>query len=182
MDPRRRLEVTPSTAPGVDYATLRTELLRCVRSVCPAWLGIEAEDICQQAMVKVMAAVERGDGATPPPTPYLRRVAYSATIDELRRRRIRAHDRTDDSGVRQAVTKEANPEQGVLLGEIGRDMFACLQQLDPLRRRAITLHLQGLVRHEVAGILGWTVKQTENRVYRGLADLRRCLSSKGHTP
>ncbi len=133
-------------------------------------------------MVKVMATVERGDGATPLPLGYLQRVAYSATVDELRRRRVRAHDRTDEDGVRQAVTDGADPEQRVLLREMGHDMADCLRQLDPPRRRAVTMHLQGLVRREVARILGWSIKQAENRIYRGLADLRRCLSSKGHAP
>jgi RNA polymerase sigma-70 factor (ECF subfamily) len=30
--------------------------------------------------------------------------------------------------------------------------------------------------------MGWTEKKAENLVYRGLADLRRCLSAKGLRP
>ena len=39
----------------------------------------------------------------------------------------------------------------------------------------MTLHLQGFRVAEVATALGWTEKQAENLVYRGLADLRICL-------
>lgn len=176
----RSLEVAPD--PPVDYGALRGDLLRCVRAVCPVWLGAEAEDICQQAMVKVVATLERGDMPSPVPPRYLQRIAYSATVDELRRRRVRSHDRADDDGVRAAATDEADPEERILLGEMGRDMAACLQQLDQHRRLAIALHLQGLIREEVARALGWTIKQAENRIYRGLGNLRRCLSSKGHSP
>ena len=34
----------------------------------------------------------------------------------------------------------------------------------------------------VPELLGWDNKRTENLVYRGLADLRACLSGKGVTP
>lgn len=180
MERRRPADV--ASPPEVDYAALRRDLLRCVRAVCPAWLGADAEDICQQAMVKVMATVERNDGSANLPPRYLQRVAYSATIDELRRRRVREHDRADDRGVRRAITERADPEERVLLREMGHDMAVCLQGLEQRRRLAVTLHLQGLVRSEVAHVLGWTVKQAENRIYRGLANLRRCLSSKGHNP
>jgi RNA polymerase sigma-70 factor (ECF subfamily) len=35
---------------------------------------------------------------------------------------------------------------------------------------------------EAARILDWSPKRTENLVYRGLADLRGCLTSKGLKP
>ena len=44
------------------------------------------------------------------------------------------------------------------------------------------LHLQGHSVPDAARLLGWPAKRTENLVYRGLADLRRCLIAKGHTP
>jgi RNA polymerase sigma-70 factor (ECF subfamily) len=50
------------------------------------------------------------------------------------------------------------------------------------RRLAVTLHLQGHTVPEAARILDWAAKQTENLVYRGLADLRACLMAKGIRP
>ena len=47
------------------------------------------------------------------------------------------------------------------------------------RRLAVTLHLQGHSVPEAARLLDWAVKRTENLVYRGLADLRECLTAKG---
>jgi RNA polymerase sigma-70 factor (ECF subfamily) len=46
----------------------------------------------------------------------------------------------------------------------------------------VTLHLQGYSVAEAAALLAFGLKQTENLVYRGLADLRRCLAAKGLAP
>jgi RNA polymerase sigma-70 factor (ECF subfamily) len=46
----------------------------------------------------------------------------------------------------------------------------------------VTLHLHGHSLVEAARILDWAAKQTENLVYRGLADLRKCLLAKGIRP
>ena len=50
------------------------------------------------------------------------------------------------------------------------------------RRLAVTLHLQGHSVPDAARVLDWPVKRTENLVYRGMADLRECLMSKGIEP
>jgi RNA polymerase sigma-70 factor (ECF subfamily) len=41
------------------------------------------------------------------------------------------------------------------------------------------MYLHGHSVAEVAALLGWRFKKAENLVYRGLADLRRCLATKG---
>jgi RNA polymerase sigma-70 factor (ECF subfamily) len=46
----------------------------------------------------------------------------------------------------------------------------------------VILYIQEHTVPEAARILGWTLKRTENLVYRGLADLRACLAAKGQTP
>jgi RNA polymerase sigma-70 factor (ECF subfamily) len=50
------------------------------------------------------------------------------------------------------------------------------------RRLAVTLYLHGHSVPDAARILDWSAKRTENLVYRGLADLRECLLSKGLRP
>ena len=50
------------------------------------------------------------------------------------------------------------------------------------RRLAVTLHLQGHTVPQAARLLDFSPKQTENLVYRGLADLRACLLAKGIRP
>lgn len=75
-----------------------------------------------------------------------------------------------------------NPERIAAGREIGRALLACLDRLVRARRLAVTLYLQGHSVPEAAALLAWTVKRTENLVFRGLADVRRCLTARGMTP
>jgi RNA polymerase sigma-70 factor (ECF subfamily) len=160
---------------------IRRAMLAAVRAVCPPWLQAQAEDITQRAMVKVLARRESNDpGALP--RAYLRRVAHSALVDEIRQRRVRAHDNPDSRAVAHGVDLQGSPERVLELQRVGRDILGCLQHIVEPRRRAVTLHLQGFSRGEVAELLGCSQKRADNLTYRGLDDLRRCLRTKGHAP
>src|SRR4030095_2192143 len=77
---------------------------------------------------------------------------------------------------------QGDPEQDTSFGELGAAVRDCLVAMKRERRLAVMLHLQGHPVAEAARILDWSVKRTENLVYRGLADLRQCLACKGHRP
>lgn len=107
----------------------------------------------------------RGEGSTPRGASYLWRVAYTVVIDEIRRfRRQQRQAEQLPAGERRTPGPEARSE-----------LLDCLAALQDRRRTAVTLHLEGFRTSEVAAALGWTEKQAENLVYRGLADLRDCL-------
>ena len=74
------------------------------------------------------------------------------------------------------------PERETRARQLGEGMRECMTHLARPRRLAITMYLQGHSVPDAGRILGWTTKKTENLVYRGLADLRRCLEAKGMTP
>jgi RNA polymerase sigma-70 factor (ECF subfamily) len=170
----------------LDYGTLRQDVARAVARLCPGWLSQRREDLVQVAVMRVMHIT--GKQASSPEvnealsTSYLYKVAYSVLVDEIRR--LRRHPETnleDDAVAPLAVAKE-NPERTAASQEIGRAIKECLAQMKRERRLAATLHLQGHTVPEAARILDWAVKQTENLVYRGLADLRKCLLAKGIRP
>jgi RNA polymerase sigma-70 factor (ECF subfamily) len=46
----------------------------------------------------------------------------------------------------------------------------------------VALYLNGCTVPEAASHLRWHLKRTEALVYRGLAELRHCLTGKGLTP
>lgn len=75
-----------------------------------------------------------------------------------------------------------NPERAGADLEIRRALRDCLAGLIRPRRLAVTMHLQGHSIQESARLLDWPSKRIDNLVYRGLGDLRRCLSTKGITP
>jgi RNA polymerase sigma-70 factor (ECF subfamily) len=166
----------------IDYTKLRQDLAHAVARVCPRWQPAFRDDLVQAAVMRVMHLVSKpaGEGeGNPPMTPsYLYKVAYSVLIDEIRRERRRRETNLEEEAVDQAIT-ENTPERLAASHELGRGIQDCLARIKRERRLAVTLHLQGHSVPEAARLLEWAVKRTENLVYRGLADLRECLTAKG---
>ena len=167
----------------IDYAKLREHLVRAVARLCPTWMSNQRDDLVQSAVIRVMQAVERqapgSEGNRPFASSYLYKVAHSALVDEIRRFRRRRETDLDDEGVTPAAVTREDPERITGSREIGRGILECLSRISRDRRLAVTLYLQGHSVVEASRILDWTAKRTENLVYRGLADLRQCLVSKG---
>jgi len=143
---------------------IRQVLIRAVERHCPSALAAHREDLVQMALVRLLER-RASEGTSPRGASYLWRVAYTVVIDEIRRFR------------RQQRQAEQLPgdERGTPGPEARSEIQGCLDALQDRRRTAVILHLQGFRTREVANALGWTEKQAENLVYRGLADLRACL-------
>lgn len=182
-------DVVPSSA-ALDerWTRLRAALARAVRRQCPAWLASDAEDIAQVALTKVMASDKSTEGKPPLSSFYIYKVAHSALVDEIRRRRRRREVALEQEGepgepARQfEPVAKGNPEREATFRELGAAVRGCLIAMKRERRLAVMLYLQEHTVPEAARILGWSLKRTENLVYRGLSDLRQCLLAKGHTP
>jgi RNA polymerase sigma-70 factor (ECF subfamily) len=170
--------------PRSDPEAVRATLVRAVRRICPAWLADRSEDLVQLAAMRVLAARGAGEGNEPVAASYLHRVAYTTLVDEIRRLRRRPEEPLEDGETLVAADPHdaSNPERRYQGHETGRAIRACLLELVPPRRLAVTLHLQGHTVPEASKLLGWDRKRTENLVYRGLADLRGCLERKGVSP
>jgi RNA polymerase sigma-70 factor (ECF subfamily) len=184
-EPRRETEASIETQGSpLDYAELRAEIVRSVRSLCPKWLASRAEDLVQVAMVKILDLRRRSEQDRELSSFYLKRVAYSALVDEIRRleRRRASPLETDDGDPLPLASSSPGPEKRQESRELGEGIRACLGGLLRQRQLAVTLYLQDVSVVEAAKLLGWDLKQTRNRVYRGLADLRQCLQEKGFHP
>jgi RNA polymerase sigma-70 factor, ECF subfamily len=133
--------------------------------------------------MRVMQVVDQqsagGEGNRPFASSYLYKAAYSALVDEIRRVRRRREEALDDGEVAAAAVTQQDPERLAASREIGRAIQDCLSRMSRERRLAVTLYLQGHSVPEAARVLDWPAKRTENLVYRGLAELRECLTSKG---
>jgi RNA polymerase sigma-70 factor (ECF subfamily) len=184
--------VDPSSSDrdDADVAALRGRLQRSVKRICPAWLAAHADDMIQTALMRVLSArgdsdsgVRKGEGNQGLASSYLERAAYSALVDEIRRQRRRREVPVDEKlDLLPEQRVAADPERIAAGREVGRALFDCLDRLVRPRRLAVTLYLQGHSVPDAAGLLAWTAKRTENLVFRGLADLRRCLTAKGMKP
>jgi RNA polymerase sigma-70 factor (ECF subfamily) len=153
-----------------------------VRRACPRRLRGLVEDITQDVLLRLIEARRKGWGSRPFPPSYLYRAAYNAIVDELRRRRHDQERPAEEGELDAHARREPMPDREAEGREIGSGLRACLTGLAPPRRAAVTLFLDGLSVQEAAASLGWTFKRTSHLVYRGLADLRACLASKGLAP
>lgn len=170
----------------IDVTALRQDLTRAVARVCPSWLAGQRDDLVQAAIMRVMQRFEGGvpgsEGDPRLTSSYLYKVAHSVLVDEIRRVKRRRETDLDDGMVAETTVTSADPERTAASVEIGQGIQCCLAGLKRDRRLAVTLYLQGHTVGEAARILDWSLKRTENLVYRGLADLRVCLTSKGIEP
>jgi RNA polymerase sigma-70 factor (ECF subfamily) len=167
--------------PIEDAAALRAYLNERASRYCPKWMRGQVDDIVQVGWLRVTEAHRKHEGDRVLGPSYLARVAYTATVDEIRRRRRRREVPVGDAHERLPAGS-IDPVRAVGAREIGDAVEACLARLLPNRRHAVALYLQGHNVPETGALLGWARKRAENMVFRGLADLRRCLAKKGITP
>lgn len=161
------------------HEELRRHLERAVRRVCPKSLVEDAEDLVQESLVRLFTARKLGNDSRVSAA-YLKKVAYSAVIDEIRRRRRRpTTDSAFDAELDSAADMTSTPAPDT---QLGNALETCLQRLHVDRQRALTLHLLGYSGAEVASILGCNLKRAENLTLRGLAQLREYLTDMGMWP
>lgn len=178
---------TPSRLREDEYARIRGDLVRAVTRVCPTWLVGRSEDLVQVALLRVLAVQRQSEGNAQLSTSYLRKVAYSALIDEIRRwrRRKEVPLEAEDGGIEPAaerVSGSPDPEERSGGREVGKAIRDCLGRMIGPRRSAVVLHLQGHSVPEIGRLLRWDGKKADNLVYRGMSDLRECLGNKGVRP
>ncbi len=171
-------------ADSMDYPQLHRDLVRAVNRVCPRWLADRSDDLVQVALMRVMEIQRKKEATAEFSAFYLKKAAYSAMIDEIRRLRRRQEvsiEGDDEEGgpAFDPAAPAPDPERASAGREVGRAIRDCLRTMVPPRRHAVTLNLQGHSVPEIGRLLGWTGKKAENLVYRGMADLRGCLGARG---
>ena len=181
-----KLRTKPDSEPqrALDYDRLRKQLLRSVARVCPPWLADRREDIVQASLLRVMKAAGGTESNPGPPASYLWKVAYSATVDEIRRHRRRREVPMETLGPenpKEAATA-SNPFEDRSLHELGRAVRSCLETLVESRRLVVGFHLMGHTVSEMKRLLDTNDKRVRNLLFRGMTDLRSCLSDKGFRP
>ena len=134
----------------------------------------------QITLMRLHQSVAADEGKGQPAASYIWRTAYTVMIDEIRRRARRPEAPLDQA--LEVVRADPSPEDRAAGKQLGLAIRECLAAVVPTRRAAAVLHLQGHTVPEVARLMQWDEKKAENLVYRALADLRACLTSKGLKP
>ena len=162
-------------------------LRSAVRRLCPTTLGVSAEEIEQEARIRLWQALRR-ESTIADPASYLYRIAATAAIDAVRRVRARRETSLDHAADGEAgparlepavASSERSPEDLVAGHQIADRVAAVVARLPETRRRAVGLHLRGFTSTEIAALLGWTEPKARNLTYRGLKDLRALLRDAG---
>ena len=164
-------------------SVLRRRLVAMVARVCPGGLSAHADDIVQAAMLRIIDSLRSGERIASLRSLYVKKAAYTAMVDEIRRLRLNTYAADGEKVIsRAAATNALNPEENAQIAQLGHGIRQCLSGLVSARRVAVTLYLHGHTVPEASRLGRWSLKQAENLVYRGLADLRRCLTMKGLAP
>jgi RNA polymerase sigma-70 factor (ECF subfamily) len=172
----------PRPAGDEAMAGLVERVRRAVERSCPPYLASQAEDIAQEVLLQLHRNLLKIEGQGSYSSIYLLKAAHGATVDEIRRRCRRRERPGMEDKLMVRAWPAPDPEQESIGRSLGREIRDCLSRLIPSRRTAVTLHLLGCPIPEVARRLGCGEKSADNRVYRGMNDLRQCLAAKGLAP
>lgn len=134
--------------------------------------AVEAEDVAQEAMLRVWKQAPRWRPGQARFDTWLHRVGLNLCYDRLRRRReIPTEvlpDRPDPGPA---------PDRGLLAAELGARVDRALQALPQRQREAIVLcHYQELTNIEAAGLMEVSIEALESLLSRGRRTLRLSLA------
>lgn len=166
-----------------DLQAIRSKIERAVSRVAPRRLGNARDDLVQASMIRLLAILEKREQKGPLAASYLWKVAHSVTIDEIRKLKARRETPIEELEMSAPpVGEAADPERALRSGELGDAIRGCLARMVEARRVAVAMHLLGHSLDESTRLTGWDGKRVRNALYRGMADLRQCLTRKGYTP
>ena len=157
-------------------------LRQTIARICPKDMGIQFDDIEQEARLRLWRAIE-AEREINFHGSYIYRIAVSVTINAIRRAKARREeqlrlagdDDEDAEDVKPIILTagaENSPETQAEREELLRKVEEAMAQLPESRRLAVGLHLKGMTTDEIADLMGWTEPKARNLVYRGLKDLR----------
>ena len=175
----RRLEDLLARFGGLLKATIRRLL--------PLDLGIDTQDIEQEARIRLWKALGRATNSDLAAS-YVQKVAATSAIDAIRAALARRDRKAladlesdaEEGGTEVAIgSGGATPEDLASRREVGEAIAGAVAALSPRRRRAVRLHLFGLSSPEIARLTGWSETKIRSLISRGLAEVRAELAGKG---
>lgn len=158
-------------------------LRQTIARICPKDLGIQFDDIEQEARLRLWRAIE-AEREINFHGSYIYKIVVSVTINAIHRAKARREeqlrlaedDEDGDALEAQTITlmtsAENSPEAQAEREELLQKVEEAMARLPENRRLAVGLHLKGMTTDEIADLMGWSEPKARNLVYRGLKDLR----------
>ncbi|MEN6310006.1 MAG: sigma-70 family RNA polymerase sigma factor [Acidobacteriota bacterium] len=140
---------------------------------------IDLEDVEQEVRLKIWKFLKKGKRVDNLAS-YIKRVAYSTTIDELRRMMKQRPTRDQDGlqkvfdglGASSWRIGDFSPEGRLENAEVKRTMGAMVDTLSADRKKVLHLYLAGMSIEEISKSLAWDKPRVRHLFYRGLDDLK----------
>jgi RNA polymerase sigma factor (sigma-70 family) len=141
--------------------------------------AIEPEDIEQEIRIKIWSFLKKGKKFDNLAS-YIKRVAFSTTIDELRKlKRMKPAAGWEmfnpDSSVLEARAGSAETDDPGVICE-GRAMRVLMRravgELSENRRRVLLLYLEGMSVDEISDRIRWDKTKVRHLLYRGIDEIR----------
>lgn len=158
-----------------------------IARLCPKDLGLQFNDIEQEARLRLWRALESEREITSVGS-YTYRIAVSVTINAIHRIKSRREEQlesaeeSDETGARLHLVRadaSESPEALLERKELVEKIEAALARLAENRQLAVGLYLKGMTTEEIGELLGWSEPKARNLAYRGLKDLRDELRAEG---
>ena len=163
-------------------------LRNTIARICPKDLGLQFNDIQQEARVQLWRAIESEREITHLGS-YIYRIAISVTIKAINRAKARREDQLrfageDDEpggGALDSLATDPNrsPQALAEQRELITKIEQALARLPENRRLAVGLYLKGMSTEEISDLMEWSEPKARNLAYRGLKDLRDELRAEG---
>lgn len=135
----------------------------------------EAEDVAQDAMLRLWQYADRWRAGGPGVAAWLTRVATNICLDRIRRRRFAGEDSAPERADESPLADEAIEDD-----QVRAAVAACIEALPERQRATIILtYYEEQPNKAAAAILELQVKAFESLLFRARASLRSCIEGKG---
>lgn len=139
----------------------------------------EAEDIAQEAMLRLWRAAPGWRAGEAKVTTWLYRVVTNLVTDRLRARGRRGGGPVTLDDAPEAADDSPSPEARMVDDQRMAALYAALATLPDRQREAVVLrHIEGLANPEIADILGIGVEAVESLTARGKRALAAALAGR----
>lgn len=135
----------------------------------------EAEDIAQEALLRLWNHADRWRPGGAGIAPWLKKVTVNQCLDRLRRKRF-----TSDEEVPEREDESPLADRKIETEEIGQAVKNCIEALPERQRAAVVLtYYEEQPNQPAADILDMQLKAFESLLFRARASLRGCVERKG---
>jgi RNA polymerase sigma-70 factor (ECF subfamily) len=171
--PDTEVPIAPPSGGETEVLTaMLTEVAPVVRACVHRYVGpsADADDIVQEALIEIAAALRRFRGESSVRT-YALRIAY-----RVAGRHVRAIRRREQPVLHSVPADDRTPEAVAMQRESLRRLYRCLDRLSPKRRAAFVLCAIERMNHaEAAAVEGVSLETMRARLKHARAELGRML-------